>query len=359
MRIAFRVDASNTIGIGHVIRFLVLADELKKRGADTLFICRDFAGSLAQYINEKDHEVFLLKKPDEFKSKVLADEPAHAEWLGVDWGVDCDETINYLGLHGKWDWLVVDHYALDSRWENRLREIVPNIMVIDDLADRMHNCDILLDQSYCGDNPERYSGLVPSGCKSFVGVKYVMLRPEFIEARRTARNIRKYVKRIFINFGGADKPNATKIALEAVKKVVPSEVQIDVVVGMSNQHLDEIINICTCATNIKLYKSCNNMAELMSKADLAIGCGGVTALERAYLGLPSLVISNADNQSQAVVDMAQKNMLVRYRDQRDLEDKIKSIMASGVEAVADIVDNGTFLIADEMMLVNRNDKLIA
>jgi UDP-2,4-diacetamido-2,4,6-trideoxy-beta-L-altropyranose hydrolase len=358
MKVAFRVDASNTIGIGHVMRCLVLANELKQRDVGTLFICRDFGGNLVRYIKESGHEAILLKMPDELKGKEISNDPTHAKWLGVDWEVDCDETVNSLRPYGTWDWLVVDHYSLDSRWENRLRADVPNIMVIDDLADRGHDCDILLDQSYCGDNLGRYNDLVPSGCKSFVGVKYVMLRPEFIKARQIARNIRKYVNRIFINFGGADKPNATKIALEAVKKVVPSEVQIDVVVGMSNHHLDEIINICANAANIKLHKSCNNMAELMRKADLAIGCGGVTALERAYLGLPSLAISNAENQNQSVVDMAQKNMLVMYRDQRDLEDKIKSIMASGVSAIADIVENGTFLVADEMMLVNRNNKLI-
>lgn len=306
MRIAFRVDASGAIGVGHVMRCLVLAGELKNRGADTLFICRDFDGNLGQHIKENGHEIIFLKRPDGRKRKIIANEPTHAEWLGIGWEADSDETINSLRLHGTWDWLVVDHYALDSKWENSLRADVPNIMVIDDLADRMHDCDILLDQSYCGDNLERYNDLAPTACKSFIGVKYVMLRPEFIEARRTARSIRKLVKRIFINFGGADKPNATKVVLEVVKKVVPSDVQIDVVVGMSNQHFDEIISICSEAANINLYKSCSNMAELMSKADLAIGCGGVTALERAYLGLPSLVISNADNQSQAVEDMAKK-----------------------------------------------------
>lgn len=359
MRVAFRVDASNTMGIGHVMRCLVLADELKKRGADTLFICRDFDDNLTQYINEKGHGNCLLKKPADIKRRMLADAPAHAAWLGVEWEIDCDETINALRLHGEWEWLVVDHYALSSRWENRIRAHVSNILVVDDLADRAHDCDILLDQSYCGNNPERYNDLVPPACKCFVGVKYVLLRPEFIAARLTNRNTRKYVKRIFINFGGADKPNATKTALDVVKKVVPTKVQVDVVTGMSNQHLDEIINICASATNIKLHKSCNNMAELMTKADMAIGCGGVTALERAYLGLPSFVISNADNQNQAVADMAKKNMVVIYRDQWDLENKIKSIMASGVGPVTDVVDNGTLLLVDEMMFVNQNDKLRA
>jgi len=197
LKILIRTDSSVQIGTGHVMRCLTLADELRERGAEIVFVCRDFAGNLCGYTEGN------LK---------------HAAWLGADWQTDArqvEEIIKDFNTHP--DWLVVDHYALDERWERYLRSYVKKIMVIDDLADRPHDCDLLLDQNFYENLESRYDGLAPSGCKKLLGPKYALLRPEFREERKNLRKRDGYVKRIMIFFGGSDPTNETTKALEAVR----------------------------------------------------------------------------------------------------------------------------------------------
>lgn len=352
MRVAFRVDASTTIGTGHVMRCLVLADELRRRGVTTLFVCRNHQGNLGERIRERGHGIELLASPPASTAPVDGAEqeaPPHAAWLGVGWKQDCAETEHVLRAHGKWDWLVVDHYALDARWESNMRTLTRCVFVIDDLADRPHECDLLLDQSYCGEHPDRYSALVPPYCQCLVGMSHVLLRSEFMEARRMMAHRHDTVQRIMVNFGGVDRPATTEKVLRVVRHIVPESVAVDVIAGSLNPRLKQIKALCDGSDNIHLHVDCQQMANLMCQADLAIGCGGVTALERAYLGLVSLVTSNAVNQDQAVADMAQRGMIIPYRDQVDLGNQLKTLLASTLPPVPDTVNSGTNQIADLMM----------
>ncbi|MDT8384240.1 MAG: UDP-2,4-diacetamido-2,4,6-trideoxy-beta-L-altropyranose hydrolase [Gammaproteobacteria bacterium] len=349
MRVAFRVDASTTIGTGHVMRCLVLADELRRRGVATLFVCRNHHGNLGERIQERGHGIELLTASTAPVNGPEQEMPPHAAWLGVSWEQDCAETEHVLCAYGKWDWLVVDHYALDARWESHMKTLTRCVFVIDDLADRPHECNLLLDQSYCGEYQDRYRELVPAHCQCLVGVSHVLLRPEFVEARRMMARRHDAVQRIMVNFGGVDQPGATEKALRVVRHVVPDSVAVDVIAGSLNPRLKQIKALCDSGDNIRLHIDCQQMAVLMCQADLAIGCGGVTALERAYLGLVSLVTSNAVNQDQAVADMAQRGMIIPYRDEVDLGRQLKTILASTLPTVVDAVNNGTNQIVDLMM----------
>ena len=165
--VAIRVDSSSQIGSGHVMRCLTLSDNLRERGADVVFVCREHVGHLCGFIEEKGYRVQRLPAPVDVCTGL--DWNRHASWLGVSREQDADETLEVLRGGGPYDWLIVDHYALDQKWEQCLRPMTRWLMVIDDLADRSHDCDLLLDQNYYPDQDRRYESRVPNGCEKLLG----------------------------------------------------------------------------------------------------------------------------------------------------------------------------------------------
>lgn len=309
-KLFIRADASVQIGTGHVMRCLTLADELRGCGAEVVFICRDFAGNLCGYIEEKGYIVRRLPVSDSSEQNFESG-LKHTAWLGADWQTDARQVEEIIkGLETSLNWLVVDHYALDERWERYLRPYVRKIMVIDDIADRPHDCDLLLDQNFYENLESRYDGLTPLGCKKLLGPKYALLRPEFRAARRNLRKRDGHVKRIMVFFGGSDPTNETAKALEAIRMLNRPDIEVDVVVGAFNPHRKVIEQVasdlpdCTCHFNVE------NMAALMALADLAVGAGGTTVWERCALGLPCLVTTVAENQERIISDMAESGYLL-------------------------------------------------
>ena len=309
-KLIIRADASTQIGTGHVMRCLTLADELRVRGAEVFFVCREFNGNLCGYIEEKGYVAHRLPVSNEREHNIESN-LKHAAWLGVDWQTDARHVEEIIkSFENPPGWLVVDHYALDERWEKYLRPYVKKIMVIDDLADRSHDCDLILDQNFYENMESRYDGLVPSWCKKLLGPQYALLRSEFREARKNLRKRDGHVKRIMIFFGGSDPTNETAKALEAVRMLNRPDIAVDVVVGAFNLHRKVIEQVasdlpdCTCHFNV------GNMAALMTKADIAIGAGGTTVGERCVLGLPSLVTTVAENQERIISDMAECGYLL-------------------------------------------------
>ena len=290
-KIMFRVDASDKIGTGHVMRCLTLADALKNNGASTLFISRHMPLYLQEILAIKGHEFRIINSNQDEPS---IDNLAHSDWLGVSQSRDALDTIKLL-TNQTFDWLVVDHYALDTRWESALRQSVKNILVIDDIADREHDCDVLLDQNFYVDMQSRYVGKVPKHCQLLLGPRYALLRPEFLTARKQAKVHSGVVKRILVFFGGVDADNYTGMALSAMQNLDLNGIAVDVVIGTQHPNRDEILSICKTNSFI-CHIQTQHMAELMLQADLSIGAGGVAMLERCCLGLPSIVISIANNQ---------------------------------------------------------------
>jgi len=309
-KLFIRADASVQIGTGHVMRCLTLADGLREHGAEVAFVSREFDGNLCGYIEEKGYIVHRLPVSNEQEHNIEAN-LKHAAWLGADWQTDARQVEEIIkDLEFSPDWLVVDHYALDERWEDYLWPYVKKIMVIDDLADRPHNCDLLLDQNFYENLESRYNGLVPPSCKKLLGPKYALLRPEFREARKNLRERDGHVSRIMVFFGGSDPTNETVKALEAIRMLNRPDIAVDVVVGAFNPHRKVIEQIasdlpdCTCHFNVE------DMAAFMAGADLAVGAGGTTVWERCVIALPSLVASVAENQERTVSDMAESGYLL-------------------------------------------------
>ena len=293
MHVAIRSDASADIGSGHVMRCLALAGELQRNGAHVTMVSRAHSGHLAGFATAAGCRVICL--PSRLASPVGAT-GKYASWLGVSQADDALQTLDALAALGGCDLLVVDHYGLDARWEAAVRPQAKRLMVIDDLADRPHDADVLLDQNLYANMGARYSGLVPFSCKELLGPGYALLRPEFFLARQNIRQRDGLIKRIFVFFGGSDATNETSKALEALVALDLHGIEVDVVIGAANRHHAAIAGLCARLPGARLHRQVSHMARLMAAADLALGAGGSTTWERCALGLPALVVSVAENQ---------------------------------------------------------------
>ena len=295
MRGIIRVDASVAMGIGHLNRCLVLKALLEGCGAKiSLLMDRCSQG----FVDETSNEVL---------------------WL--------DESLNHRGTKStleryaaKPDFLIVDHYEIDAVWEKSMRPYVGKIMVIDDLANRPHDCDILLDQNLFPASAERYQGLISLACSTFFGPGYALLRPEFFLERSRIRARTGNLKQILINFGGSDPAGMTLKALKGVANALGDAVEIICVAGKANPFAAEIEEFCVYHANMQYYLQTNQMAQLMNWADLAIGAGGSSALERCFLGLPSLVVTIADNQRHVTEQLAAAGVVIKLGASEDVEE---------------------------------------
>jgi UDP-2,4-diacetamido-2,4,6-trideoxy-beta-L-altropyranose hydrolase len=270
------------------MRCLTLAEELKSRGAQVSFLCRDVPGNLINLVENKGYPVVRIR---------LVGEPE------ADWQNDAGQCLTNLHESGGIDWLVLDHYRLDYAWESALRPVARNIFVIDDLADRRHDCDVLLDQNYYTDSDNRYPGLVPSTCQMLLGPAYALLRDEFAAARKKLRHRDGCVRRVLVFFGGSDLGNATVKVLQAIGHLKHPELFFDVVVGLHNPHQEKLKTEASNMEKVDLHIQVNNMAELIAASDLYVGAPGTTTWERSCLGLPSLVMTTSPSQIAATRDL--------------------------------------------------------
>ncbi len=299
MKFLFRVDASNQIGTGHVMRCLTLAQDLRHDGHECSFACRLHVGNVIEYVSTLGFHVYRLSNIDE--CKVVPQETSslfHATWLGVDQEYDAFEVLALIG-QDLFDWIVVDHYGIDIAWETIVAASGHRVMVIDDLADRRHLCDILLDQTY-GRERDEYSRLVSTQCRVITGSDYALLRPDFAKFRplSLARRKQPELKRLLISLGGVDKDNVTGLILRSLPLAgLPNDCDVTIVMGQNAPWLEDITQVASqLPWSNRVLTGVSNMAELMTSADLAIGAAGATSWERCCLGLPTVLVVIAHNQ---------------------------------------------------------------
>ena len=333
MQVVFRVDASLTIGSGHVMRCLTLADALHKQGVGSVFICRELPGHMCDFIEGKGYQVYRLSY---CAQEINNSKNEQTLWLGETWQTDAEQTgqvLQKINATTKIHWLIVDHYSLDLQWEEKMKPYTKKIMVIDDLANRHHDCDLLLDQNLYMDMQTRYSGLLPTDCQSLLGPQYALLRQEFHEARKKVKVRKGVIKRILVFFGGSDFTNETFKALKAIRLLNRVDIGVDVIVGNINPHKEKIKNLCSEMPNTTFHCQINNMAELMVKADLAIGAGGTATWERSFLGLPAITLIVAENQRKTTEAVAKVGAIINLGwhtevNAVDISDKLLYILQS-------------------------------
>lgn len=269
MKIIIRTDASIKIGSGHVMRCLTLADIFHEKGHDVYFYMKPYKGHLIEYVEKRGYTNLT----------------------------ELEET----------DLLLYDHYQIDLHEEKNSRKYTKKIMVVDDLANRMHDCDILLDQNLVRNYETRYDSLLPATCKTFLGPKYLVLRDEFITSREHRITHLEKVEKILIFMGGTDSTNETLKVLEALKNATFKK--IHVVCGNGNPENKKIQSICLKEGYV-YHQQISYMAKLMSEVDFVIGAGGMTTWERCYIGVPSSSTIVADNQRETTSYMEELGAVI-------------------------------------------------
>jgi len=341
MRVVFRVDASLKMGTGHVMRCLTLAQVLKENGANIAFICRKHEGSLIDKIHSNGLVVHELEVFEETK---VDNKLAHSQWLGATQQQDADDCINILKAE-KPNWLIVDHYTLDEQWQKSLKPYYEKLMVIDDLADRKHQCDILLDQTF-GRQQEDYLAFTTKGCELLLGSQYALLRPEFAKWRPYSLKRRStlVLKQLLINMGGVDVNNVTENVLDELKLCnLPNDMNITVVMGCSAPHLESVKSkAMTLPYKTEVKVDVSNMAEVMANSDIAIGAAGTTTWERCCLGLPTIQIVIAENQNTIAKSLAKNNAIKLLQDIKELSRMISDVTywMKDVSGVAQQISDG-------------------
>ena len=305
MRVLFRADASIEIGTGHVMRCIALATEWRAQSnIEIVFVCRALEGNLCELVEANGFRVIRLPTKNEL-NQPQANEVGgeYANWLGVTEEQDAQDMVGCLSVLSA-DFVVVDHYGLGEIWGRAISRFTKCLIVLDDLANRKHYCDVLIDSSP-GRSVSAYEHLVPNQSNCLTGPKFAILRKEFLLMRPTSLNRQSLsaCRHILVTMGGVDKGNATNAVLEAIRcSSVPRDTRITVVLGQNapwKQNVIEKIRTMQQRTNLMIDVS--NMSELMCQADLAIGAAGSTALERCCMGLPSIQVVLAENQMQSAV----------------------------------------------------------
>ncbi|MFZ4704007.1 MAG: UDP-2,4-diacetamido-2,4,6-trideoxy-beta-L-altropyranose hydrolase, partial [Candidatus Methylumidiphilus sp.] len=189
--------------------------------------------------------------------------------------------------------------------ESALKSHYHKLMVIDDLADRMHDCDVLLDQNMTQGMEARYQGKVPTNCTCLIGPQYSLLRPEFnaLRASSLARRKSPALERLLICMGGSDAENETGKVIAGVKLSKRNWKHIDVVIGQAYPYIEQLKESLANLSPATLHIQTSNMAELMVAADWAVTAGGSMTWEKCVLGLPSLVVILGENQSPIATKM--------------------------------------------------------
>lgn len=321
------------MGLGHVMRCLTLADALRVRGAKIEFVMRAWPDHYGGVVEARGYPLYLLpalSAEHPSPSFRAADSPPHQSWLGVPWQEDARDICAILKQTAeKADLLIVDHYGIDHRWQEVLREYADKIMVIDDLADRSHDCDVLLDQTFDRD-ALAYEGLVPHRALVLTGADYMLLRPEFAALRERAlarREEQSDVKTVLIAMGSADPDNISSLVLQALAQIEPA-LDVRVVLSSKAPHLEAVKALAAASSRhkVRLLVDCADMDAQMAEADIAFGAAGTSSWERCCLGLPTILVTIAENQKKIAKALDQVGALCFAGDREGLSQQILTKM---------------------------------
>lgn len=297
MKIVFRVDASLYIGSGHVMRCLVLAEELKSKGHDVIFMCRELEGNLIDHIQNSHFQVIKLKKVDLIKPKASDD---YLSWLQVS---VIEDAIEFLSNILECDVIITDHYALDYQWEDIVRKKLScNLVAIDDL-NRSHSVDLIVDQNYWPNMESRYS---QCEANRLLGPNYALLRPEFrkLKSENTTKE-----ERVLAFFGGADPTGECLKLLNAIHSFEALPFNVLILAGVINPCGEQLLE--HHSPFVKVQTHSNNFEYELKKSKYVIGASGVSNWERFCLELPTTIVSVAKNQESLSEYLDQINA-VRY-----------------------------------------------
>lgn len=327
-----RVDASAEIGMGHAMRCLAIANRLLDFGFKSIFVSRAMPKNLRDKLHFEGH--LLVDLPTDNISEPKPTQGHYGKWLGTTEIADAQSVFKSIlptfEKLGEPTLIICDHYGLSKKWEQSITSVFKSpMLVIDDLSNRPHECDYLLDMTF-GKTPRDYADLIPDRCQAFIGAEYALLRPEFSLARIDTLARRDYdfstgacVKNILVSMGGMDKDNASQLVLRAIASLKDaSTLKVEVLVSRDGVHLSNLQHFADKShLDITIHGGTNDVAALYARADLCIGAAGSSTWERCCLGLPTINIVIADNQKTIAKILGAKGAIIDAGTLQDLSPK--------------------------------------
>ena len=334
-QIAIRCDYSSHIGSGHLFRCLTLANQLNSIGKKVLFVSA----------NPDPRQRFGLDFPHDWKelpdpgqgNRPSAEDTAgnHAHFLTYPQEEDAElflQTVAGAPL----EWIIVDHYGLDRKWHQLCRQTGARIAVIDDLADRPLDCDLLIDQNRTDRSSAVYDKLVPQHCKKLIGPQYALLGAAFSRLHQH-QHPRKSLDHVLVFFGSSDPSAMVARLMPVISDGRYSGIEFTVISGALAADDTRMVS----SENITVINHTADIAGLLDQVDLAIGSCGTHSLERACLGVPAICLPIAENQLQLF------KMLDEY-------DAIFPVPGDQADPVAQIRQHLDTLMDTPMLLENKS-----
>jgi UDP-2,4-diacetamido-2,4,6-trideoxy-beta-L-altropyranose hydrolase len=311
LSVAFRVDSSAFIGSGHLIRCLSIASSLLERGARIHIISSDNHDNLLSSLGADYQNILIPSSLRRADTRKEFEDFSYSDWIDCSQIEDASKVISAYKNNNisAPDWIVVDHYALSSEWSDYIKKNNDfksvKLCFLDDLCNRKHNADIIVDANYHGkETHSRYDGLVAGKTVRLLGPSYALMNKHFAASSRESKR-REGFNSVLVYFGSADLYNMTKEIVSVFLSKEFNDLSIHVVLGLHNACESIIREKLRGHKNYICHSYVNNMAALMSECDLAIGAGGSTTWERIVMHLPSIVYSLAHNQESFLSTLEQ------------------------------------------------------
>lgn len=288
MTIHFRADGNSTIGLGHIIRSVALADMLKDD-----FNCQ-----------------FLIQDPsDEISSSILKAGYGLRK-LPITKDYAAEAAIIVESYISKGDIVVLDGYNFDINYHRQIRKKGAMLVCIDDLHEQEFEADAIINHS---------EGILPSDYKApfytrfFLGSRYALLRNPFVIASKEQRDITN-LNTFFVNLGGADPENVTLSVLQKLDEIA-SVKKIHVVLGGAYLHKNTLESYMT-SSKVKLHfnLTAEKMCELMQDSQVAVCSASTVACEYSAVGGILLIIKTVENQKLMYDFLVKKGLAADFKD---------------------------------------------
>lgn len=274
MNLLIRADSSSTIGLGHIMRDLVLAQQYPH--ANIIFACQDLAGNIMDKIPYAVH-VLKSNTPEELIEVIK------------------DKNISRV---------IFDHYEIDHLFEKMVKESTGITIVSLDDTYQKHCCDILINPNIYADE-KRYHRLVETRTILRCGKEFLLIRDEF---RTTEQKPKLPTNAIFVAMGGSDPRNLSMDIITAL----PATHTIHLITTTANPNLDQLQSYSYKYPHLRLHINTQDMANLMHQCAFAIITPSSIAHEVMSMNLPFIAIQSADNQSEFVAYMESEHLNVLH-----------------------------------------------